>query len=80
MFNRLPGAMLSEGHTHQWGKGCSCCPVLSQHTSATRHKSQTCLIRHRRGQGFQAAFFVSSDTATGREAYRTWRTSNCWNC
>jgi len=20
--------MLSEGHTHQWEKGCNCCPVL----------------------------------------------------
>ena len=33
MFNCLPGAMLSLGHTHQWKKGFSCCHVLSQHTS-----------------------------------------------
>jgi RNA polymerase primary sigma factor len=36
MFNRLPGAMLVSGHTHQWKKGFSCCPVLSQHTAAHR--------------------------------------------
>src|ERR1017187_787356 len=34
MFNRLPGAMLTLGHTHQWKKGFNCCPVLSQDTSS----------------------------------------------
>ncbi len=38
MFNRLTGAMLTKGHTHQWKKGFSCCPVPLQHTSATRGK------------------------------------------
>src|SRR5450631_3810689 len=33
MFNRLPGAMLTLGHTHQWGKGLNCSRVLSQHTA-----------------------------------------------
>ena len=35
MFNCLPGAMLTLGHTHQWKKGFGfgCRPVLSQHTS-----------------------------------------------
>jgi len=41
MFNRLPGAMLSLGHTHQWRKGRNCSRVLSQHTAAVDHaKSQ----------------------------------------
>ncbi len=34
MFNRLPGAMLPLGHTHQWRKGRNCSRVLSQHTAA----------------------------------------------
>ena len=34
MFNRLPGAMLPSGHTHQWAKGRNCSRVLSQHTAA----------------------------------------------
>jgi hypothetical protein len=33
MFNRLPGTMLSSGHTHQWRKGRNCSRVLSQHTA-----------------------------------------------
>src|SRR5712691_12674047 len=33
MFNRLPGAMLLLGHTHQWRKGLNCSRVVSQHTA-----------------------------------------------
>lgn len=39
MFNRLPGAMLVLGHTHQWRKGFNCNRVLSQHTPAARAPS-----------------------------------------
>jgi hypothetical protein len=58
---RLTGAMLSEGHTHQWEKGFSCCPVLSQHNSKTRRESQTCLIRPGRWRSFQGNDFSKTD-------------------
>src|SRR5439155_19605045 len=46
MFNRLPGTMLSLGHTHQWRKGRNCSRFLSQHTAAIGTPTDTvCSIR-----------------------------------
>jgi hypothetical protein len=34
MFNRLPGAMLTQRHTHEWKKGLSCSRALLHDTAA----------------------------------------------
>ncbi len=53
MFNRLPGAMLSLGHTHQWRKGRSCSRVLSQHNAEIGRPIVTgCSIRRAGGRAF----------------------------
>ncbi len=60
MFNRLPGAMLSLGHTHQWRKGRSCSRVLSQHNAAIGPRIVTgCSIRRSRTQSFLDEFAKS---------------------
>lgn len=56
MFSRLPEAMLTEGHLHQWGKGLSCSRVLLQ---------LTCLPLPR------GLIYVQSGTA-GWPAYLLW--------
>src|SRR6266568_1434483 len=52
MFNRLPGAMLPSGHTHQWAKGRNCSRVLSQHTASACSTVTACSIRRGRRRSY----------------------------